>query len=91
VLEVPAPVDGVLKEITRPSGETVVSDELLAVIEEGEVEVDLRETEPTDAPSEPAPESATGATTGTADTSGLSPATRRIVEEEKIDPASVSA
>ena len=38
VLEVPAPVDGVLKEIARPSGETVISDEVLAVIEEGAVE-----------------------------------------------------
>ena len=37
VLEVPAPADGILKEITRESGETVLSDEILAIIEEGEV------------------------------------------------------
>ena len=35
VLEVPSPVDGVLKEIKRESGDTVTSLELLAIIEEG--------------------------------------------------------
>ncbi|HEV7489516.1 MAG TPA: 2-oxoglutarate dehydrogenase complex dihydrolipoyllysine-residue succinyltransferase [Rhodanobacteraceae bacterium] len=35
VLEVPAPVDGVLKEIKQDTGATVTSQQLLAVIEEG--------------------------------------------------------
>ncbi len=35
VLEVPSPVDGVLKEILRQTGDTVTSEELIAVIEEG--------------------------------------------------------
>src|SRR5215213_2871857 len=35
VLEVPAPVAGVLKEIKIPAGTTVVSDQLLAIIEAG--------------------------------------------------------
>ena len=35
VLEVPAPVDGVLKEIRKETGATVTSQEILAVIEEG--------------------------------------------------------
>ena len=35
VLEVPAPVDGVLKEIKQETGATVTSQQLLAVIEEG--------------------------------------------------------
>ena len=35
VLEVPAPVSGVLREIRRQNGATVASGELLAVIEEG--------------------------------------------------------
>ncbi len=35
VLEVPAPADGVLKEIRKETGATVTSQEILAVIEEG--------------------------------------------------------
>ncbi|GAB2501942.1 dihydrolipoyllysine-residue succinyltransferase [Pseudoxanthomonas sangjuensis] len=37
VLEVPAPVDGVLKEIKFKEGDTVTSQQLLAIIEEGAV------------------------------------------------------
>jgi 2-oxoglutarate dehydrogenase E2 component (dihydrolipoamide succinyltransferase) len=87
VLEVPAPVDGVLKSIARASGETVVSDELLAVIEEGEVapaaaDEGAGEAPPTEAVAEDAPSAASDK---------LSPATRRIVEEEQVDPARVPA
>jgi 2-oxoglutarate dehydrogenase E2 component (dihydrolipoamide succinyltransferase) len=84
VLEVPAPVDGVLKEIARPSGETVISNELLAVIEEGEVEQPAAKATAATEPPE-------AAAVAAADTAKLSPATRRIVEEEKIDPAQVPA
>src|SRR5512140_2817054 len=35
VLEVPAPADGVLKEIRKDTGATVTSQEILAIIEEG--------------------------------------------------------
>ena len=37
VLEVPAPTDGVLKEIKFKEGDTVTSEQLLAIIEEGAV------------------------------------------------------
>ncbi|HEY1071109.1 MAG TPA: biotin/lipoyl-containing protein, partial [Thermomonas sp.] len=37
VLEVPSPVDGVLKEIKFESGATVTSQQVIAVIEEGAV------------------------------------------------------
>ena len=40
VLEVPSPVDGVLRKIVRDSGETVTSGELLGVIEAGVVDGD---------------------------------------------------
>ena len=87
VLEIPAPVDGVLKEIARPSGETVISDEVLAVIEEGAV---AQPEEP--APAAPAvTEDVPAAAALSADTSKLSPATRRIAEQEKVDPAQVPA
>ena len=38
VLEVPSPVDGVVEKITRDSGETVISGELLGIIKEGVVD-----------------------------------------------------
>jgi len=51
VLEVPAPVDGVIKEILRDAGETVLSEEVLAIIEEGKVERPVEATAaPTEAP-----------------------------------------
>jgi 2-oxoglutarate dehydrogenase E2 component (dihydrolipoamide succinyltransferase) len=87
VLEVPSPVDGVLKAIIKPSGETVFSNDLLAMIEEGAVETAATE----DAAAEAAPVSETPADAPAADTSKLSPATRRIVEQEQVDPASVAA
>ncbi len=81
VLEVPSPVDGVIKKIVRDSGETVTSGELLGVIEEGAVE----------APAEPATEAAPETTRpgeptpATASTATLSPAARRVAEEEQAD------
>jgi len=83
VLEVPSPVDGVIKKIVRDSGETVTSGELLGVIEEGAVE----------APAEPATEAAPETTTPgepipaptAASTASLSPAARRVAEEEQAD------
>ena len=89
VLEVPSPADGILREITREAGETVLSDEILAVIEAGEVERPAAgETSPeATGEAEPAP----AAAAAPADTQKLSPATRRIVEEEGVDPAQVPA
>ncbi|WP_345782394.1 biotin/lipoyl-containing protein, partial [Stenotrophomonas sp. PS02297] len=37
VLEVPSPVDGVIKEIKFPEGATVTSSQVVAIIEEGAV------------------------------------------------------
>jgi 2-oxoglutarate dehydrogenase E2 component (dihydrolipoamide succinyltransferase) len=90
VLEVPAPVDGVIKEISRDTGETVLSEEVLAIIEEGAVERPA-ETEAAPVSAEAEAPAAAAASTATADTSKLSPATRRIVESEKLDPASIPA
>jgi len=42
VLEVPAPANGVLREIAVPSGTTVKSGDLLAVIDEGAVAEPVR-------------------------------------------------
>ena len=102
VLEVPSPVDGVLKDISKPQGETVTSDEVLGIIEEGEAPAKAEEPGAPDeeaaAPKEEsakadAPDSAPAKDDAkpAADTSKLSPATRRIVEEEGVDPKSVEA
>jgi len=92
VLEVPAPVDGMLKEIKAEEGATVLSNELLAIIEEGAV---VPETKPAaesenKAAAETAVLAKSAAKAGTEETSKLSPAARRVAEEEKVDPARVS-
>lgn len=79
VLEVPAPVDGTILEIKAKEGDTVLSDDLIAVIEEGVVEAEPE--------SVPEAETTTGATAS--DTSRLSPSARRVAAEESVDPARV--
>ena len=80
VLEVPSPVDGVVTKITRDSGETVTSGELLGMIEEGVVEAvpEPAEAAPQADIVEPAP-------AAVAETAKLSPAARRVAEEEQAD------
>ena len=56
VLEVPAPADGVVKELRAEQGDTVHSDDLIAIIEEGEVEAAADEKE--EAPAKAAEEEA---------------------------------
>ncbi|KAA9133301.1 2-oxoglutarate dehydrogenase complex dihydrolipoyllysine-residue succinyltransferase [Marinihelvus fidelis] len=87
VLEVPSPVDGVLKSITSDSGETVTSGEVLGVVEEGEVE-DAPAAEEAPATAETADKPAAAPAAGG---EKLSPATRRIVEEEGVNPSDVPA
>jgi 2-oxoglutarate dehydrogenase E2 component (dihydrolipoamide succinyltransferase) len=82
VLEVPSPVTGVLKEIKLDSGATVTSGQLLAVLEEGAAAA---------APSASAPPAGESASKGTATKAGkLSPAAKRVVEENKLDAAAVT-
>ena len=90
VLEVPSPVDGVILKIVRESGETVTSGELLATIQEGvvedeAVEASVPETPATDASADISAD--VGA--ANADTSKLSPAARRVAEEEQADVSQV--
>jgi 2-oxoglutarate dehydrogenase E2 component (dihydrolipoamide succinyltransferase) len=102
VLEVPAPVDGIVKELRSAEGDTVHSDDVIAVLEEGAVEPQVAEEPgaPAEAPREsgteeagepPAPAAAVAA--APADKPGqaprLSPAARRVAEEEQLDPGSV--
>jgi 2-oxoglutarate dehydrogenase E2 component (dihydrolipoamide succinyltransferase) len=96
VLEVPSPVDGVLKEIIKNTGDTVGSQELIAVIDEGAAAAAApTAAKAAPAPAAPAPAAPADppanapapASTANAD---LSPATRRVVEENKVDPSQVA-
>jgi 2-oxoglutarate dehydrogenase E2 component (dihydrolipoamide succinyltransferase) len=78
VLEVPAPVAGVLKEHKVSAGATVTSGTLLAIIAAGEAAA---------AKASEAPAAAAGITKG--EGARLGPAARRIVEEKQIDPATI--
>ena len=94
VLEVPAPADGVLKEIKFETGATVTSQQVLAILEEGAVAAaaPAKAAEPakTDAPktAAAAPAAAPAATGKAAD---LSPAGQRVATENRIDPGNVAA
>jgi 2-oxoglutarate dehydrogenase E2 component (dihydrolipoamide succinyltransferase) len=103
VLEVPAPADGVLKEIKQETGATVTSQQLLAVIEEGaaaaaapaKAEAPKAAAPSKSEPAKAAPPSPTSASSSEGDdppknVDELSPAGRRVASENKIDPSQVS-
>jgi len=90
VLEVPAPVDGVLKEIVSGSGATVTSGEVLGVVEAGETPGKAPGKAEPKAPARAEPMAPVAPGAGEP-AGGLSPATRRIVEEEGVDVADVPA
>jgi 2-oxoglutarate dehydrogenase E2 component (dihydrolipoamide succinyltransferase) len=77
VLEVPAPVAGVLAEIKLADGTTVTSGQILATIEEGTAAV----------PRVSAPAVTTAANGAAAK---LSPAAKRVVEEHQVDPKAIA-
>ena len=81
VLEVPAPLNGVIKEIRIQSGTTVTSGQVLAVIDEAASAAKAAPTAST------VKESAEAAK----DAGKLSPSVRRLVEENKLDPGAIPA
>src|SRR6187397_3230483 len=85
VLEVPAPVNGVLKELKIVAGTSVTSGQVLAVLEEGAAAAAAPAAKPAAAP-EPAP-AKTAAPAAAAKNEGdkLAPSVRRMVEEQKLD------
>jgi 2-oxoglutarate dehydrogenase E2 component (dihydrolipoamide succinyltransferase) len=93
VLEVPSPVDGVLKEIKFETGATVTSQQVIAVIEEGAVAAPAPKADGPKAAA-PAPAAAAAAAPSApaakADTSGLSPAGRFVAESNQINPADIA-
>jgi 2-oxoglutarate dehydrogenase E2 component (dihydrolipoamide succinyltransferase) len=104
VLEVPAPANGILKELRIAGGTTVTSGQVLAIFEEGAAGVVASaaaksapaEAAKTAAPAASARSGAASAANGDAaaaqaDASKLSPSVRRLVEENKLDPGSIPA
>ncbi|MBD9436027.1 dihydrolipoyllysine-residue succinyltransferase [Pseudoxanthomonas sp. PXM03] len=104
VLEVPSPVDGVLKEIKFKEGDTVTSQQLLAIIEEGAVAAaapaaaeekkpaaGAQEVQPKAeaAKADAAAPSSTKPAAAAAGTDGLPPGARFTAVTQGIDPANV--
>ena len=87
VLEVPAPEQGILKEIHVQDGETVQADAILAVIDE-QIQQATRSA-PTKAPSTPAAESSESTPPAT-DMTQLSPGVRILIKEKGLDPAQIN-
>src|ERR1700754_4280690 len=91
VLEVPAPATGVLKEIKLSDGTTVTSGQGLAVIEEGATAVPGASHPPVLTAASGASTQANQATqVAKTDAGKLSPAAKRVVEENKVDPREVA-
>src|SRR5215475_1239340 len=91
VLEVPAPTNGVVRELKVQSGATVTSGQLLAILEEGAA----ASAKPAAAPAEtagatsaaksaPQASAAKAAPSSEGGSDKLSPAVRRLVEENKL-------
>src|SRR5690242_7593923 len=100
VLEVPAPADGVLKEIRHETGDTVNSQDVIAILEEGaaaeapKAAPEKKEVKQPEAPAKA--EASAGPGTGDrgpakapAGAENLSPAARRVATEENIDTSKV--
>jgi 2-oxoglutarate dehydrogenase E2 component (dihydrolipoamide succinyltransferase) len=91
VLEVPAPADGVLKELKVQDGATVTSGELLALLEEGAAAA----ATPAQPEAQQPAAAATGAPAAAAEPAAagggekLAPSVRRLAGEHKLDVAQI--
>jgi 2-oxoglutarate dehydrogenase E2 component (dihydrolipoamide succinyltransferase) len=88
VLEVPSPVDGVLKELKFKSGDTVNSEQVIAVIEEGAAAAAPAPAAKEEKAAAPAPAPAVAPAAATS--GDLSPAARRAAEEGKVDTSGIA-
>jgi 2-oxoglutarate dehydrogenase E2 component (dihydrolipoamide succinyltransferase) len=90
VLEVPAPANGVVREIRVPSGTVVTSGQVLALIEEGAAAAAA--AKPAGAAAAAAPKTPPEADgDGGKDAGKLSPSVRRLLEENHLDPSAIPA
>ena len=79
VLEVVAPADGVLAEIIKEEGETIQSNEIIALLEEGAAP----------AASAAAPATATASTTASSSEKLVNPSARKLADENNINVSAV--
>ncbi len=85
VLEVPAPITGILTEILVQDGSTVIGGDLLAKLEVG-TETEMASPQKTIQP----PPKKAQTTTPTTNSIPLSPAVRRIIFEHNLDPSLIT-
>ena len=91
VLEVPAPVSGVIKELRIVAGTAVTSGQVLAVLEEGAAAAPAKAAAAA-AAAPAAKAAAVAAPTAAANDNGkLAPSVRRMVEEKQLDPSKIPA
>jgi 2-oxoglutarate dehydrogenase E2 component (dihydrolipoamide succinyltransferase) len=91
VLEVPAPANGVVREIRVPSGAVVTSGQVLALIEEGATAAAAPQPAGTAATAAAAKTPPAADSDGGKDAGKLSPSVRRLVEENQLDPSAIPA
>ncbi len=89
VLEVPAPVDGVITELVAPDGATVTSDQLLARIDTKAVAGAAAPT-PTPAVPQAAPTSSLAPSAGAAKAGVAMPAAAKLMADRGLAPGSVA-
>src|SRR5690606_27426448 len=93
VLEVPSPVDGVLKEIKFKEGDTVTSSQVVAIIEEGAVAAApapaAAEAPKAAAPAAPAAEATPAPAAAKSPADALPPGARFSAITEGVNPADV--
>lgn len=93
VIEVVSPTDGTLQEIIKNSGDTIVSNEAIGTVAPGEARSAEQESAPAAESAEP-----TDSGTEAEDSSGgkgdelavISPAAKKLIEENNIDPGKLS-
>ncbi len=89
VLEVPAPQDGVLQEVLKRDGETIGSNEPIAIIETEAAGTSASQQSSTTAPKERPADEAKSETIG--NEAPLSPAVRRLLAEHDLNQAQIPA
>ncbi len=87
VLEVPAPSDGILKELKIDDGAIVTGGQVLALLEPGEAATAAPPTSAEGSSTEAAPTEADSSAEESA--KRLGPAARRLVEERGLDPSAI--
>ncbi|MBY4678220.1 2-oxoglutarate dehydrogenase complex dihydrolipoyllysine-residue succinyltransferase [Marinobacterium arenosum] len=78
VLEVVAPADGVIKDVVKGEGDTVLSDEVIALFEAGAA-----------AAAAPAAEAEAAAEAATGEGDKVGPAARKLIEENNLDASKI--